>query len=175
MINKHCSHCGAEHTQTEYPLKCPACKQLTWVNPLPVAVLLQTVGGHDEQGNARRGILIGRRAIAPHIGEWGLIGGYMECADESIIDAAVREFREETNIDLDMSVYRNDIQMVSSFCDGRALLIFSVSDLPISEDRLADFTPNTETSELKVAWEPEQLCFSSHTAALADWFKTNAA
>jgi len=42
-----------------------------------------------------------RRAEPPEVGFWTLPGGFMEC-DESLEQAAVRETREETGIDLNV-------------------------------------------------------------------------
>jgi 8-oxo-dGTP pyrophosphatase MutT (NUDIX family) len=168
MENKHCSHCGTEHVSESYPKKCPGCKRETWNSPKPVAVLLQPVNDFD---NDRRGILLGKRAIEPFIGHWALIGGYIDPNDPTVIEAALREFHEETGIELYAALYRTSMNIVSSYGDGRFLLLFVESTLGMDVKNVDKFVPNSECSEIRVAWEPEELCFVSHTAALKNWFE----
>jgi 8-oxo-dGTP diphosphatase len=170
-MDRFCSFCGTQHTSVTYPKKCEHCRQLTWKNPLPVAVLLQPVS--DPQTN-RKGILLGRRSIRPHIGEWALIGGHVDPEDADIFDAALREFEEETGIELYSAIHRPSLTLHSSFADGHYLLIFVENSLPIPLKKLDEFVVNSECSEIRVAWQPEELCFHSHTNALASWFNSNA-
>ena len=163
-MDKFCSYCGVLHTAIEYPKICTACGQTTWKNPTPVAVIVQPV---IDIAKDRRGVLIGQRGIEPRKGEWGLIGGVIDCPDKDVIEAARREYKEETGFD---AVSRDDIRLVSSYSDGKWLLIFVQSQTYIGIETLDAFVPNHETMALRVAWEPEELCFVSHTQALAAWF-----
>ena len=132
-----------------------------------MAVLIQPItDGH------RRGVLIGQRTIAPKKGEWNLLAGYIDPADETVEHAALREFHEETGI---TPMPLDAVSLLSSFSDRRHLLIFVESVLPMNLSVLNDFKPNEECSAVRVAWEPETLCFESHTRALADYLKTNGA
>ncbi len=91
-MRRHCQACGAalEERELEGRLRavCPACGRVAYQNPVPAAAVAVLDG---------RRVLLGRRAIDPHRGAWGLPAGYQE-VDESIETAAVREAREETGL-----------------------------------------------------------------------------
>lgn len=70
--------------------RCPRCKYVDYQNPRPcVAVLIQK---GDE-------VLMARRGIEPAFDEWDIPGGFLNPA-ESAETAAVREAREETDLDV---------------------------------------------------------------------------
>lgn len=162
-MNKYCTYCGSEHTSNEVHKLCPNCKQTTWVNPTPVAVLLQPVWNHN---NIDVGILIGQRGILPKLGEWGLIGGHVEKTDRSFEHAAVRELEEETGL----KVSADDVRLMGSYCNGNQLLVFCRSVRTITVQDLQSFEPNHECTAVDVAWGTRELCFPSHTEYLAKWF-----
>jgi hypothetical protein len=58
-----------------------------------------------------------------------------------------------------------------SFSDRSHLLIFAETTLGMHCDQLENFVHNSECSAVRVAWEPETLCFHSHTKALKMWFE----
>ncbi|MCF8199466.1 MAG: NUDIX hydrolase [Sulfuritalea sp.] len=61
-------------------------------NPTPVTL---TVVKHEEQ------LLLVRRALSPLKDYWAPPGGYVECG-ESLTEAAIREVREETGLDVEI-------------------------------------------------------------------------
>ena len=69
---------------------CPKCGYILFNDPkVAVGVLAQ-----------RRGqLLLVRRDIEPHIGEWSFPSGYVD-AGEVLEDAAIRETKEETGLDV---------------------------------------------------------------------------
>ena len=170
-FSKHCDQCGtALPLGDEWPKKCLGCGRGVWPNPTPIGVCLVPVS----DGN-RVGILIGKRGHNPGMGEWGLPGGFINdtVPGETIIGGATRELWEETGVDLRNNYdrfshhweYANDpqAQVLVFYHYPYALgLGTMVSEGPCS------FTP--ECTELRVAWHPESLCFSSHTIALNLWF-----
>jgi len=160
-----CKYCGSKHEDSTYPKTCQSCENITWINPTPVAVIIQPV----LDSSNKVGVLVGKRLNEPFVGGWNLIGGYIDTSDKNVIDAAVRELEEETGIITSQS----SVNLFWSFSDGRHLLIFceNTSLLPISS--LGYFRPNDECSEIRVAWEPEELCFGSHTTALKMWLDKN--
>ncbi len=162
-MDKFCKFCGIEHTVDNYPKKCSNCEMETFKNPLPVAVLLLPVITPD----GKIGMLTGQRSIAPKIGEFGLIGGYVDCGDASFEAAAVRELLEEARITIPV----DDVRTVYSYSDGTFMLVFCEANTPIPLAVVEDFFPTSECSSLEVLFEPETLCFVSHTVAMADWFK----
>lgn len=162
-MDKFCKFCGTLHTAAAHPKLCKACDQITWINPTPVAVLLQPV-----TDTVRTGILIGKRGIEPQRGAWGLPGGFVDPADASIEAAACRELWEETG----SRVHPDLVKLVGSFCNSRQILVFGQSEQVLLWDTVQkNFEPNHECPEISVAWEPQQLCFESHTKFLASYFK----
>ena len=90
---KYCSSCGKLNN---YGLKeglnryfCIKCNIIHYENPKPTATLICPRG--DD-------ILLVKRAFEPAIGEWSLHGGSMEL-NETLEQAAIRELKEETNLD----------------------------------------------------------------------------
>ena len=88
-----CSNCGFKN---QYGFKdgntryfCSKCKSIHYENPKPTATLICPRG--DD-------ILLVKRAFEPAIGEWSLPGGFMEL-NETLEQAAIRELKEETNLD----------------------------------------------------------------------------
>jgi 8-oxo-dGTP diphosphatase len=92
---RHCPDCGGLLRVTpregrERPV-CPDCGRVVYVNPYPAACLVLIREGS---------VLLVRRSIEPHFGEWCLPGGFIEWG-ESPDGAACRELREETGISAD--------------------------------------------------------------------------
>jgi ADP-ribose pyrophosphatase YjhB (NUDIX family) len=94
---KYCSSCGndiawgvppGDHTERHY---CAACGHVNYNNPIPLVLCLL----HTEDR-----VLMVRRAIEPYSNSWAPPGGFID-QGESIDNAAVREFKEETGIDID--------------------------------------------------------------------------
>ncbi len=158
-----CKFCGSKHSDTSYPKTCQSCDNITWINPTPVAVMIQPVV--DDTGKV--GVLVGKRLNEPFSGGWNLIGGYIDTSDADVIHAAVRELEEETGIIASRSL----IKLFWSFSDGIHLLVFCENTQNLDISSLSHFKPNDECSEVRVVWEPEDLCFKSHSTALRKWFK----
>jgi 8-oxo-dGTP pyrophosphatase MutT (NUDIX family) len=169
MMDKFCHACGVKHVDIAYPKTCMACSRITYSNPKPVAVALVPV--YDRK-NKRTGILIGERGIEPQKGTYGLPGGYVDDKDTSFAGAAAREVFEETGLRVDP----NELVPFHSFSDGRNILVFLTMSETISFDTVVkNFEPCDECPAVRVAWEPEDLSFSSHTIAMEKWFDRRAA
>lgn len=168
MADRFCKFCGTAHTKTAYPQHCSDCNTITWFSPSPVAAVLQPF--YD---GSRLGVAIGKRGINPQHGQWNLFAGFVDATDVTVQHAAAREFHEETGgpgpnapvIDPD------DLVIDHTFGDGRVLLTFCHARVALPIEYLARFRPNHECPEMRIAWEPEKLCFDSHTRALAAWFE----
>lgn len=169
MADKFCKFCGNAHTKTAYPQHCSSCDTITWFSPSPVAALLQPVWRESANG-VDLGIAIGQRGINPMLGQWNLFAGFVDPTDVTVQDACAREFTEETGFGI--SVDTDTIHLDHTFGDGRVLLIFCHNDVAIHVRELDAFKANHECPAMRVAWEPEKLCFDSHTRALAAWFDT---
>lgn len=90
----YCPKCATELTTKlvagRERAACPTCDFVHYQNPAPIALLCAT----------RRGeLLLARRMLPPLQGYWAPPGGYVEI-DESVEEAAVREVKEETNLDV---------------------------------------------------------------------------
>lgn len=99
-------------------------------NPTPVTL---TVVEHEHQ------LLLIRRALAPLKGYWAPPGGYVECG-ESLTEAAIREVREETALE----VVIDELIGVYSQSDVDVVIVgyraHSVRGLPIAADDASELS-----------------------------------
>jgi ADP-ribose pyrophosphatase YjhB (NUDIX family) len=156
--HSHCSYCGQPfEIDQAWPRSCAACGNTSFVNPLPVAVVLLPV---DD------GLLVVRRNIEPQIGQLALPGGYIN-RGESWQQAGARELLEETGIVIqpeDLREFR-----VKSAPGYNTLIVFGLARALRSQD-LPLFAANEETQEICVLTAPQELAFSTHTEALREYF-----
>lgn len=105
---RYCGVCGGklEERQVEGQrrLICASCGRISYVNPIPSVVAIIERDG---------AVLLVKRAVEPGKGYWGLPGGFIETG-ETVIEAAVREVKEETGLDCRPL----DVQGVSSDLGG---------------------------------------------------------
>ena len=92
-----CSACGAPlvaRTIDHRPRRvCPACGRIHWRNAKPCAGALVIRNGK---------VLLIRRTIEPFLGYWDIPGGFCE-VDEHPTETAVREVREETGLEIELT------------------------------------------------------------------------
>jgi ADP-ribose pyrophosphatase YjhB (NUDIX family) len=150
-----CSFCGTRQDTERYPKQCPACRSVTYLNPLPVAVVLLPV---DD------GLLVIRRNIPPVIGRLALPGGFIEVG-ETWQTAARRELFEETGVE----ITSDEIKLfdVKSAPDGTVLIFGLAQKRTRSEIK---FTENDETQEVIFIDRPVELAFPLHTEVVRDFF-----
>jgi ADP-ribose pyrophosphatase YjhB (NUDIX family) len=157
--HSHCSYCGRPfEIDQAWPRLCAACGNTSFVNPLPVAVVLLPV---DD------GLLLVRRNIEPQIGQLALPGGYIN-RGESWQQAGARELFEETGIVIqpqDLREFR-----VKSSLSYNTLLVFGLAH-PLRSSDLPPFVPNEETQEMCMVTAPQELAFSTHTEVLREYFE----
>jgi 8-oxo-dGTP diphosphatase len=132
---------------------CPSCGYVGFRDPKVAAGVIVEQGGR---------ILLTRRAHDPGRGLWGLPAGYMEW-DERVKEAAVRETREETGLDVRPERL---VGVYSSPERGVVLVIYTASIVGGS-------LQTSEESEAVAFWAPEalpELAFPENMAAvIADW------
>jgi hypothetical protein len=158
--NSHCSYCGAKFgIPAVFPATCVQCGKASYLNPLPVGVVLIPVENKDKS------LLCVIRNIEPGKGGLALPGGYLEL-NESWQEGAIREVFEETGIRLKSDSLR--LYDVISVPD--AVLIFSVAD-PVSLREIASFKANPEIAGIKIIKTAEQMTFSSHSEVVKKYFK----
>ncbi|HSS01661.1 MAG TPA: NUDIX domain-containing protein [Kofleriaceae bacterium] len=156
-LHSYCSYCGAPFAAEQaWPRVCAACGNITYRNPLPVAVAVVPVD---------RGLLMIRRAIAP-VGALALPGGFIDLG-ESWQAAMARELWEETGIVIEPAAFREHCVRSSS----ANLLVFGMAPAMRASD-LPPFVATSETSErLVVTAPPEGIAFPLHAQVVQAFFE----
>jgi ADP-ribose pyrophosphatase YjhB (NUDIX family) len=153
----YCSYCGQPFLigQT-LPLECASCGQITYQNPIPVAVTLLAV---DD------GLLVVRRGIDPQKGKLALPGGYINLG-ETWQEACARELQEETGVMIDPAEIK-EFRVCSGLDDK--IFIFGLASCR-SSNELPPFNPTDETTERLVIYGPYELAFPLNTQMVAEFF-----
>lgn len=162
MKNAHCSYCGAPFgVDQPWPRTCERCQIVSFVNPLPVAVVVQPV---DD------GVLLIQRAIEPQLGKWALPGGYIDLG-ESWQVAAARELWEESG--LITEPHRLRLMGVHSGYGGRTLIVAGQAT-PIHSSQLPLFAPLPEVSGRQIVTARElmhtDIAFPLHRQLIQEYF-----
>lgn len=166
MKNSHCSYCGQQwpvpvlksyDDHKIWPRTCSKCENVTYINPIPVAVLLVPVNN---------GLLTVRRGIEPGKGLLALPGGYIDFY-ETWQEAAARELREETHIEINPSTIKY-FNTFSSVQKG-VIVIFGITK-PYCKFELPEFKVTNETTERVIIEKPTDLAFPSHTEMAKRFF-----
>ncbi len=158
MHSRHayCSWCGTRFAaHAAWPRTCVRCQHQSYLNPLPVAVLVQPV---DD------GVLLIRRGEPGRgHGSLALPGGFIE-RGETWQHACARELFEEANI----SIAPETIEQfrVSSTPDGFLIVVGKAPSL--REVDLPAFMPTAESLERVVVSAPQPLAFAMHEEVLRD-------
>ena len=160
--NSHCSYCGTVYVaDAAWPRTCANCGETTWLNPLPVALVMMPIIGTD----GRTGLLTVRRGIEPQLGGIGLPGGFIE-EGESWQEGAVRELWEETGLRAEV----DEVELADVLSAPRFVILLFGRVKPRPIEDLAALTPervqalsNGETQELVVVDRPQPLAFPLHT------------
>jgi ADP-ribose pyrophosphatase YjhB (NUDIX family) len=162
--NTNCSYCGSRFAeQVTYPRRCYTCYSDTFSSPSPVAVVLINIWDGEKIGS-----LVQLRNIEPKKGEWALHGGYMENG-ETWEQTAAREVREELGLETFPEDY--SLLTIKTAPSNGNLLVFGNLDYAVKLEKINSvFKPNDEVTAIKVAYEPMELAFPSHTEMLLKWF-----
>ena len=106
----YCSRCAAP-LPDEPPVTCPACGATHYANPKPCGGALIA----DDEGR----LLLVRRAHEPYEGRWDIPGGFCD-KREHPRDAAVREAREETGLEVEagslLGIWLDDYPTTGDVC-----------------------------------------------------------
>jgi ADP-ribose pyrophosphatase YjhB (NUDIX family)/GNAT superfamily N-acetyltransferase len=140
---------------------CPACGFILYRNPVPgTGVLVEMEAG----------IVLVRRGQPPFVGWWALPSGYIE-AGESVEQAAVRECKEETGLDVELL----ELFGVGSFPEGAqqsGIVIFYRARPVGGELRAGDDAQDVVVFAPDVL--PEKLAFRTHREVLARWARSRS-
>ena len=157
MIFRYCPLCGHELIEKELdhrPRKvCPVCDYVQYRNPLPAAAVIVP---QDDR------VLLVRRKYEPRAGAWSLPAGFMEI-DESPVEAAVRETREETG--LEVAVVRL-YDVIGTCDDPRSHVILVVY---LAEQLGGELRPGDDASEARfflLKALPAEIAFEGHRRVL---------
>jgi ADP-ribose pyrophosphatase YjhB (NUDIX family)/GNAT superfamily N-acetyltransferase len=132
---------------------CSTCGFILYRNPVPGAGVLVEM---------EEGIVLIQRGQPPFVGWWALPSGYIE-ADESVEQAAVRECKEETGLDVELL----ELFGVYSFPEGpvqSGIVIFYRARPVGGELRAGDDAQDVGVFTLDAL--PEQLAFRTHREVL---------
>jgi ADP-ribose pyrophosphatase YjhB (NUDIX family) len=157
---RFCPDCGAKLPLAEVvhllSQTCPACGAIHWRNAKPCAGALVV---HDGR------VLLGRRAVDPARGAWDIPGGFLE-PWELPADAAVREIREETGLEVRAS------QLLTVVIDTYAERDYTLNLYYLAEIVGGAPRPADDLAELR--WFgpdelPTNLAFAHCSKVLAEW------
>ncbi len=155
----YCPRCRAELVDREVYGKvrrvCPACRFVQFIDPkISTAVLAEQEGK----------VLLIKRRMEPAQGSWCMPGGFIE-VDETPIEAAMRECREETGLEVEIT----GLVDVYTYRDYRGQGILILYRGQIVGGRLAS-GDDAETARLFGPDElPEDIAFDTNIQALAAW------
>jgi ADP-ribose pyrophosphatase YjhB (NUDIX family) len=137
-------------------LVCQVCSFIFYQDPKVVAGTVISLDG---------GIVLLKRSVEPALGKWVFPGGYVD-RGESVQDAAVRETKEESQLDVQLGPLLN----VYSYTRSPNVIVVYVADVIAGELAAGDesleariFSPND------VPWQ--ELAFDSTRDALNDYFR----
>lgn len=160
---KFCPRCGSPLSTAEVDgrmrQRCPECGFVLYRNPIPGTGVLV------EMDN---GIVLVQRGQPPFVGWWVLPSGYIE-ADESAEQAAIRECKEETGLDVELV----ELFGVYSFPEGpvHSGIVIFYRARPVG----GTLRPGDDAQDVGVFPPhalPEKLAFRTHREVLARWART---
>ena len=153
-----CQQCGTPlelriQEDRERPT-CPHCGFIHYLDPkVAVAVVL---GDED-------GVLLGRRCIDPGAGRWSFPAGYVN-RGEVLEDAAVREVREEFNVDVRLT------GLVGAYSEpGSPVVLIVYAGEIDAGDPVADGRELSEVRRFPFEALPSDLAFEHDRRVLRDW------
>ncbi|MSN26480.1 MAG: NUDIX domain-containing protein [Geobacter sp.] len=158
--NSCCSYCGSGFRSAEtWPRLCAKCGKTSYLNPIPVVVLLVPVDG---------ALVVARRNIEPRKGTLVLPGGYVD-SGETWQEGAQREMCEETGILVPISEI--SLYDVQNGLDNTIVIFGLAANQPKS-----CFKPfsSSETQEIALIEEPVELGFPLHNLMIRRYFDEQA-
>ena len=159
--NSHCSFCGTPFPAgAAWPRRCRSCGNTSYLNPLPVVVVMVPVGD---------GLLVVRRNIEPRKGTLTLPGGYLDIG-ETWQEGAARELLEESGIAIAPAAIT--LYHVDNGLDD-TLVIIGLAEVQPPEI-LQPFT-SKETQEITLIYGPTELGFPLHTLVVRKYFAERGA
>jgi NADH pyrophosphatase NudC (nudix superfamily) len=135
QLFQNCPQCGKKLLHDENNVSCEACSETWYNNPAPATSIALIKDGK---------ILLAKRKVEPEKGKWDILGGFVE-AGESIEDAVIREMKEETNLDVEITEY---LGSVADIYGGKPSLPILYKVKMADENQ----TPNPQDDVEELAW-----------------------
>ncbi len=164
---KYCIECGGElgpFAENGVPrLRCEKCGWIHYLNPYPAAATLTV---RDSE------VLLVRRGVEPRVGMWCLPSGFEEY-EETPEEAAVRETREESGLDVELTGLFS-VNYVSE-TDKRCVLIIYTAvprDPSATDADLAAGDDATDARFFPLDALPPDIAFVSHREAIEKYRDT---
>jgi ADP-ribose pyrophosphatase YjhB (NUDIX family) len=137
-------------------LVCGQCSFVFYQDPKVVAATIFTLNG---------AVVLLRRAVEPALGRWVFPGGYVD-RGESVADAAIRETKEESNVDVRLNALLN----VYSYPGSPNVVVVYAAEVVGGQLRACD--ESDEARAFPAAHIPwEELAFKSTREALQAYVK----
>jgi ADP-ribose pyrophosphatase YjhB (NUDIX family) len=162
----HCLRCGAIMGERLLPdddrprLVCGACGFVFYQNP---KIVVATIPEWDDK------VVLVKRAIEPRKGTWSYPGGFLELG-ESVEEGALRETKEETNLDIRITVLLN---VYSRPVAGVVVIVFGAEVIGGNPVASAEIAEICRFAPAEIPW-PE-LSFPTTEWALRDWLARHPA
>ena len=137
---------------------CTNCLYVFYQNPVPAAATLTV-----ENGN----VLLIKRRFPPQAGKWSLPSGFIEL-DESPEQAAVRETKEETGLDVKISEL---LQVFGTCTHSEAQIILVLYRASVISGSLNASDDAEEAAFFPLDSLPEEIAFSIHHQAIIKYTK----
>ena len=157
---RFCPRCGADlerrvvKANEPERLVCQKCEFIFYLDPKVVAGTIVTI---DDE------IVLLRRGIEPAMGQWVFPGGYVD-RGESTMDAAIRETKEESHLDVAI----RELLGVYSYSGSPNIIIVYVAQVVAGELGAGDESVEAATFPLSgIPWD--DLAFPSTVEALKDF------
>ncbi len=158
---RFCPYCAHELEQRTVDGRtravCPSCKVILYRDPkLAAAVVVEDEGQ----------ILLVRRGVDPCLGDWCLPSGFVEY-DEGPEEAAVRECREETGLEIELTGLLDVHSFDDQFRKKKGALIIYAGH-PTGGD-LAPGDDASEAAFFSPAQLPANIAFDGHAHIIRAW------
>ncbi|UCG53841.1 MAG: NUDIX hydrolase [Candidatus Latescibacterota bacterium] len=156
---KFCPLCGDSLVEKDIEhkmrLACRSCEFVHYQNPVPAAGVIVVEDGR---------VLLVKRKFEPRAGMWTLPAGFVE-ADENAGACAVREAKEETNLDVKIVRLFN---IYSAFDDPRTAVVLILYLCRRIGGELECGDDASDAGFFDLDDLPEAIAFRAHQSALAD-------
>ncbi|HAL49721.1 MAG: NUDIX domain-containing protein [SAR202 cluster bacterium] len=154
--NAFCGRCGGSVKGRSDPAVsrpyCSRCGHVVYLDPKLAAVVLVC------QDNA---LLMVQRAIAPMLGHWSFPSGYVD-RGEVVEDAAVREVREETNVEVEL------LGLIGLYSGGEQPVVLAAYAAQVTGGELTAGPETQDVGYFSLDRLPP-LPFPHDPSILADW------